>query len=423
MANKFILVPQEIYRGLTTFDTGEPNLDDVRRTLDKTRRVKEHPSAKNIHYNQELRRYLHLRNESQNRPVRVEMVASPKGAIMNRDQTHPSTNIAENDDDMWMSDDVSYSNYPREPPSLAYNFVPPLSESSYHPSIPPSLPRSSTVQSQRLPSERQITKRKEQGNGEEPKRIKINKVIKKSKIPIKKKQKKRVTASRPLPSTSAVESNITQDPILDAQNAPLSDSPPVSLQSSKRDQVSEDFEGNKRSKNTYENRELRLREQIAQIQKKKELLRRRKTSQNVKVPLDHSVIQQMRRDEEAEVLDRAKRSRRRHRILREGRSPSPPIQRERLKRKYQIPEGATVVHYKRVKGPSSKKKAEQLSKAWSEKLNILRGRKEGVKKWASRKPTQEDISLRKVRGRTIGKKWASKKPTQEDINRFKPSLW
>ena len=63
MANKFILVPQEIYRGLTTFDTGEPNIDDVRRTLDKTRRVKEHPSAKNILYNQELRRYLHLRNE------------------------------------------------------------------------------------------------------------------------------------------------------------------------------------------------------------------------------------------------------------------------------------------------------------------------------------------------------------------------
>ena len=74
MANKFILVPQEIYRGLTTFDTGEPNIDDVRRTLDKTRRVKEHPSAKNILYNQELRRYLHLRNEKENQPVRVEMV-------------------------------------------------------------------------------------------------------------------------------------------------------------------------------------------------------------------------------------------------------------------------------------------------------------------------------------------------------------
>ncbi|CAK5075132.1 unnamed protein product [Meloidogyne enterolobii] len=82
-----------------------------------------------------------------------------------------------------------------------------------------------------------------------------------------------------------------------------------------------------------------------------------------------------------------------------------------------------MVHYKRIKGPSSKRKAEQLSKAWSEKLNILRGRKEETKKWALKKPTKEDISLRKVKDRTVFKKWASKKPTQEDINRFKPSLW
>lgn len=278
MANKFILVPQEIYRGLTTFDTGEPNLDDVRRTLDKTRRVKEHPSAKNIHYNQELRRYLHLRNESQNRPVRVEMVASPKGAIMNRDQTHPSTNIAENDDDMWMSDDVSFSNYPREPPNNAYNVVPPLSESSYHPSLP-SRSRSRNV-SREVPStpptQHQHVKRKETDNGGDQKRLKVNKAIKKSKIPVKKKQKKRVSARISLPSTLAVESNITQDPIIESQNAPLSDSPPVSLQASKRDQVSEDFEGNKRSKNTYENRELRLREQTAQIQKKERAIKEKK---------------------------------------------------------------------------------------------------------------------------------------------------
>jgi len=115
--------------------------------------------------------------------------------------------------------------------------------------------------------------------------------------------------------------------------------------------------------------------------------------------------------------------RRRHRVARSGQSPSPPRQRERTKRKYQIPEGTTLVHYKRNKIPYSKKKAEQLSKAWSEKLNILRGRNEGAKKWALKKPTQEDISLRKVKDRTITKKWASKKPTQEDINRFKPSLW
>lgn len=98
MANKFILVPEEIYKGLTTHDTGEPNLDFIRRGLEKTKRKKETPSAKNINYNQEFRRYLQLRNEQQNRPVKVEMVASSKG-IMAR----PATSLTE-EDDMWTQD-------------------------------------------------------------------------------------------------------------------------------------------------------------------------------------------------------------------------------------------------------------------------------------------------------------------------------
>ncbi|CAK5063600.1 unnamed protein product [Meloidogyne enterolobii] len=70
MANKFILVPEEIYKGLTTQDSGEPNLDFIRQGLEKTKLKRETPSAKNVHYNQELRRYLQLRNEQQNRPVK-----------------------------------------------------------------------------------------------------------------------------------------------------------------------------------------------------------------------------------------------------------------------------------------------------------------------------------------------------------------
>uniref|UniRef100_A0A1I8AZG5 Uncharacterized protein n=1 Tax=Meloidogyne hapla TaxID=6305 RepID=A0A1I8AZG5_MELHA len=93
--------------------------------------------------------------------------------------------------------------------------------------------------------------------------------------------------------------------------------------------------------------------------------------------------------------------------------------------KFEVPEGTRTVYYKRIKRPVSKKKSEQLSKAWLEKLSKIKGRPEGKKKWATTKPTQEDITSRLggVKGRIIGKKWASKKPTQEDINRFKPSLW
>ncbi|CAK5090698.1 unnamed protein product [Meloidogyne enterolobii] len=426
MANKFILVPQEIYRGLTSFDTGEPNLDDVQRTLDKTRKVKEHPNAKNIHYNQELRRYLHLRNERQNRPVKVEMVASPKGAVMSSNQAHPSTE--DNDDDLWMSDDISFSNYPREPLTNSYNIVPPLSESSYPPSVP-SRSRSRNILTEEVSptplTQRQLVKRKETVNGGDKKRLKINKAIKKSKIPVKKKQKKRVTANLSLPSTS-IESIITKDPdpVIESQNAPLRNSPPIDLQPSKREKEAEDFVGFKKRKGSNTTREQdRVIEKrlIAQKERKKKRWETIKKFREQTVPLDQAAMahsRQVEKDAEA-----ARIRRRRQRVSRMGRSPSPPIQRERLKRKYQIPEGTTLVHYKRVKGPSSKNKAKQLSKAWSKKLNILRGLKEGTKNWASRKPAQKDISLRKVKDRIISKKWASKKPTQEDINRFKPSLW
>lgn len=71
MANKFVVVPEEIYRGLTTSDTGNINLDFIRRELEKTRRERTNPSAKNVHYNQELRRYLHLLKEHLSQPVNV----------------------------------------------------------------------------------------------------------------------------------------------------------------------------------------------------------------------------------------------------------------------------------------------------------------------------------------------------------------
>ncbi|CAK5015633.1 unnamed protein product [Meloidogyne enterolobii] len=419
MANKFILVPQEIYRGLTSFDTGEPNLDDVQRTLDKTRRVKEHPSAKNIHYNQELRRYLHLRNERQNRPVKVEMVASPKGAVMSTNQAHPST--VDNDEDLWMSDDISFSNYPREPPNNAYNVVPPLSESSYHPSLP-SRSRSRNILREEVPptqsTQSQLVKRKETVNRGEQKRLKINKKIKKPKIIVEKKQKKRVTANLSLPSNSIITQDT--DPVIESQNAPLRDSTPIPLQTSKREQEAEDFEVSKKRKenNTKREQDKEIEKKlIARKERKKKRWESIKKFREQTVPLDQAAMAQSRQ------ADKEAKRRRRQRVARRGQSPSPPRQRERIKRKYQIPEGATMVHYKRIKVPHSKRKAEQLSKAWSEKLNILRGRKEGTKKWALKKPTKEDISLRKVKDRTNFKKWASKKPTQEDINRFKPSLW
>ncbi|KAL3099281.1 hypothetical protein niasHT_028228 [Heterodera trifolii] len=74
MANKFVLVPQEIYRGLTSVpDTGVINLDAVRHDLDRARGEQTNPSTKNVHYNQQLRRYLQMRRELAERPAKVEL--------------------------------------------------------------------------------------------------------------------------------------------------------------------------------------------------------------------------------------------------------------------------------------------------------------------------------------------------------------
>ncbi|KAL3107678.1 hypothetical protein niasHT_018811 [Heterodera trifolii] len=75
MANKFVLVPQEIYRGLTSAsDTGDINLDAVRHDLTRARAERTNPSAKNVRYNQQLRRYLKMRREVADKPAKVELV-------------------------------------------------------------------------------------------------------------------------------------------------------------------------------------------------------------------------------------------------------------------------------------------------------------------------------------------------------------
>nr|CAD2193469.1 unnamed protein product [Meloidogyne enterolobii] len=214
MANKFILVPEDIYRGLTTSDVGEPNLDFTRRALERSKRRKESESSKNVHYNQELRRYLQLRNERENRPVKVELVNNKsRGTIVPKNNSRRASYISANDDidndDNWISDN-SFSYYPQEPPNQAYNIVPSLSSSSNH---------STTKSDQNIqldprpPTSNQALERNLKNNG---KRIKIKREIKKKRKP------KRKTNKRFSPPEDIVEPNS----VIASQNAPLSPLPP-----------------------------------------------------------------------------------------------------------------------------------------------------------------------------------------------------
>jgi hypothetical protein len=107
-ASKYILVPEAMYRGLlnasssskekqqqqhriftpkittaaaaaaattaATEDVENLNLKFIKDHLEKTKKKRdENLSNKNINYNQELRRYLKVRNETKNKPIKVKL--------------------------------------------------------------------------------------------------------------------------------------------------------------------------------------------------------------------------------------------------------------------------------------------------------------------------------------------------------------
>uniref|UniRef100_A0A914I583 Integrase catalytic domain-containing protein n=1 Tax=Globodera rostochiensis TaxID=31243 RepID=A0A914I583_GLORO len=64
----------QIYHGLVSAsDTGDINLDTIRHDLDRARSERTNPTAKNVRYNQQLRRYLQMRNERESKPTKLEL--------------------------------------------------------------------------------------------------------------------------------------------------------------------------------------------------------------------------------------------------------------------------------------------------------------------------------------------------------------
>ncbi|KAL3094105.1 hypothetical protein niasHT_029187 [Heterodera trifolii] len=123
MANKFVLVPQEIYRGLTTAsDTGDINLDAVRHDLNRARAERINPSAKNVRYNQQLRRYLQMRREVTDKPAKVELVKG-LSVLLKRSGADDEAEVVD-----------TPPRPPRPPPP------PPLSPAPHPPRRPPSPP-------------------------------------------------------------------------------------------------------------------------------------------------------------------------------------------------------------------------------------------------------------------------------------------
>jgi len=83
MANKFVLIPKELYDGLLAQPKVDPDLKEqaplmrARGELVRVQRSKRqgaaHRSAKNVLYQQQLRRYLRLRKQTKDRPLKVRL--------------------------------------------------------------------------------------------------------------------------------------------------------------------------------------------------------------------------------------------------------------------------------------------------------------------------------------------------------------
>ena len=381
MANKFILVPQEIYKGLTTFDTGEPNLDFIRNDLEKISRKKDNPTAKNVKYNQELRRYLQLRNEQQNRPVKVEMVATPKGAIMSTNSTRPSSNINEDDDEILTTDDISLPSYPQSTKDI--KSINDFKPTKLH--RPISSSPSSSIKTN-------FKKLKGSSPSPPPEPNTNLKIIKKE---IESEPKKRF--SRRKSAKYSTSSRTKQDSIV-----PLNDNYLIPQKFIKRQLEPDEFENIKRKKKDdaevdreVKQRDRKLKEiERERYEKRQQLLARRRKSQKLKVPLDPYIIQQVRNREKKGASKSSKR------ILREGRSPSPPLSRQKVKRKNEFAtDGHTIA---KIQRKVTKKQSERASKLWVKNLK------------------KRNVPFHPYKSKN---KWAPRKPTQKDINTFKPSLW
>jgi hypothetical protein len=99
MALKYILIPEAMYKNITQKEPSNINLDYERQLLEKAKNERTDPKTKNINYNQELRRYLKIKKEADDKPVRVKVIDGPtvitKTPTITRRTPSTSTAISE----------------------------------------------------------------------------------------------------------------------------------------------------------------------------------------------------------------------------------------------------------------------------------------------------------------------------------------
>lgn len=117
MSNKFILVPEAMYEGLLTSNVPKenPNLAFTKEKLDRAKNVRRlNKSAKNVLYNQELRRYLKIRKEAEEKPVKVELSDGSK--LIQRPVNTRNAGIGTDDENVVVLNNASNGSRTATPP-------------------------------------------------------------------------------------------------------------------------------------------------------------------------------------------------------------------------------------------------------------------------------------------------------------------
>lgn len=81
MASKLVMVPESLYKGLLSSNeyNDRTNIEHTKSKLEGVKKSRKlNASAKNVLYNQELRRYLSMREDEKNKPVKVEVTNGGK---------------------------------------------------------------------------------------------------------------------------------------------------------------------------------------------------------------------------------------------------------------------------------------------------------------------------------------------------------
>uniref|UniRef100_A0A914MZD8 Uncharacterized protein n=1 Tax=Meloidogyne incognita TaxID=6306 RepID=A0A914MZD8_MELIC len=373
MANKLILVPEDLYRGLTSTitSTGEPNLDSIKLALDNTRRRRESKDVKNVNYNQELRRYLNMRNEIENKPIKVEVVDKPKGVLLPKTNSRPATYIStgdydlgnDDDNDFWMGDDFSFTKQQPKYSSVISSPSPP----------PPPIP----------PHGRDI---KIKPPSPPPPPVPTRNKVKKEKIPL-------------IFNRNPKRKRVEEDDVL--ENRKLIKPKGEQNDDEIREEIEKRYTRKLKNKVKEEREDKQYLESIRERrEKKRQHILRREDIKKLRVPyLPSDLVNRSIKSEHVTEAINAPFVSQNEETRENVRSPI--IKRENTE---EIPEKKRRIEKRKLKYTEEGYPEIPLKKR---KIKIINN-------WAQRRPSKIDIQ-RKI--------WAQRKPTQSDINRFKPGLW